>query len=258
MSAIFGILRFDCVAVSTRDLERMGNTLAHRGPDGRKFVVDGCAGLGHCLMRVNQEDHFEAQPIRDRVTDLTLVADCRIDNREELAEQFGIGAVELHDMPDSALVLNAYKTWGEECAAHLIGDFAFAVWDGRAGKLVLGRDHMGQRNIFHHEGENFFAFATEIKALWALADVPRRLLDQEIAAHFHKMGGQRPQVAPSMKVSTPLPVEQSSASAGIGPSHGGVIGSRTPIRRTKTATKAITSKNTAASWPRPSPAGCGD
>lgn len=193
VSAIFGILRFDGEAISARDLERMGNTLRHRGPDGRKFAIDGRAGIGHCLMRVNQEDIFEAQPIRDPESGLILAADCRIDNREELAWQFGIGAAELYDMPDSALVLRAYKHWGEDCAAHLLGDFAFAVWHARAGRLMLGRDHMGQRNVFYHNGDNFFAFATEIKALWALADVPRRLLDEEIARFFHMEGGRRPE-----------------------------------------------------------------
>ncbi|MEI9803356.1 MAG: hypothetical protein WDN48_01430 [Pseudolabrys sp.] len=61
MSAIFGILRFDSGAVAPRDLERMANTLAHRGPDGRKLMTSGHVGLGHCLMRVNNEDLFEAQ-----------------------------------------------------------------------------------------------------------------------------------------------------------------------------------------------------
>jgi asparagine synthase (glutamine-hydrolysing) len=177
MSAIFGILRFDGGDVSTRDLERMGTTLTHRGPDGRNFVAAGPVGLGHCLMRVNAEDRFEAQPIFDAETGISLVADCRIDNREELAGIFCIGAAESSAMPDSAFILRAYKQWGENCAEHLIGDFAFAVWDGAAQKLVLGRDHMGQRTVFYHKGDNFFAFASEIKGLWALADVPRQLLE---------------------------------------------------------------------------------
>ena len=195
MSAIFGILRFDGGAVSARDLERMGNTLRHRGPDGVKSVVAGPVGLGHCLLRVNQEDLFERQPIVDRGADLFLVADLRIDNREELAGIFGIGAAELRDMPDSALVLQAYRKWGEACAEHLLGDFTFAIWDGRAGKLVLGRDHMGQRNVYYHQGENFFAFATEVKALWALADVPRQLRDDEIARYFYVQIRDRPEGA---------------------------------------------------------------
>jgi asparagine synthase (glutamine-hydrolysing) len=175
MSAIFGILRFDGGEVSARDLERMGNTLAHRGPDGRKFVIHDTVGLGHCLMRVNNEDMFEAQPLRDSEANLTLVADCRIDNREELAEAFGLSAANTRDMPDSAFILRAYKKWGEECAEHVIGDFAFAIWDARAKRLVLGRDHMGQRGVYYHHGDNFLAFASEIKGLWALPDVPRVL-----------------------------------------------------------------------------------
>ncbi len=180
MSAIFGILRFDGGAASPRDLERMGNTLAHRGPDGRRFVSDGPVGLGHCLMRVNQEDLFERQPIVDREAELTLVADCRIDNRKQLADAFGLSAADIRNMPDSAFVLRSYKKWGEDCAEHLLGDFAFAIWDGRARKLVLARDHMGQRYVHYHHGKNFFTFAAEIKALWAVPGVPRTLDDMRV------------------------------------------------------------------------------
>ena len=181
MSAIFGILRFDGGAANPRDLERMGNTLAHRGPDGRKFAVGGPIGLGHCLMRVNDEDAFEVLPLSDREADLALVADCRIDNREELAAAFDLSVADIREMPDSAFILRAYKKWGEHAAGHLIGDFAFAVWDGRGKKLVLARDHMGQRYVHYYHGKDFFVFATEIKALWAIADVPRTLSDSKIA-----------------------------------------------------------------------------
>lgn len=180
MSAIFGILRFDVGAVAAGDLERMANTLAHRGPDRCKFVVEGPAGLGHGLMRVNREDLYEAQPLHDAEARLTLAADCRIDNRAELAAVFGIGAQDLPKVPDSALIMRAYKTWGEDCASHLLGDFAFAIWDGAARKLVLARDHMGQRYVHYHHGRDFFVFATEIKALWAVDGVPRRLPDVQV------------------------------------------------------------------------------
>jgi asparagine synthase (glutamine-hydrolysing) len=180
MSGICGIVRFDNRPVVERDLERQMTALAHRGPDGRKFIIEGTVALGHCLTRVNREDAFEAQPLHDRDAGLTLVADCRIDNREELAGIFGIGAAELSEMPDSAFILRAYKKWGEDCAEHLLGDFAFAVWDARAGKLLLARDHMGQRYVHFHHGKDFFVFATELKALWAYPDVPRVLSDVQI------------------------------------------------------------------------------
>lgn len=173
MSAIFGIVRFDGEPVSSGELDRMGNILAHRGPDGRRAVVEGAAGLGHCLLRVNREDWSEAQPIQDG--SLTLVADLRLDNREALAEQIGIGADVLRDMPDSELLLAAYRHWGEDCVDHLLGDFVFAIWDSVSRTLLLARDHMGQRGIYYHHADGFLVFASEVKALWAVEGVPRRL-----------------------------------------------------------------------------------
>jgi asparagine synthase (glutamine-hydrolysing) len=178
MSGIFGILRFDGQPVSARELERMGKVLAFRGPDDRRSVVSDSIGLGHCLLRVNVEDWHEAQPIEDG--ELILVADLRLDNREALAAELGIADADLGDMSDSALLLAAYRHWGDSCALHLLGDFTFAIWDARARTLLIGRDHMGQRGLFYHHGEGLFVFATEVKALWAVEGVPRRLSDEAI------------------------------------------------------------------------------
>ena len=84
-------------------------------------------------------------------------------------------------MPDSALLLRAYKKWGDDCADHLLGDFAFAIWDGRARKLVLGRDHMGQRYVHYHQREDFFVFATDIEGPCGPMPMCRSVLsDREI------------------------------------------------------------------------------
>ncbi|HWD25913.1 MAG TPA: asparagine synthase-related protein [Rhizomicrobium sp.] len=176
MSAIWGILRFDGAAPAPRDLERMGNVLAHRAPDGRRAVTDGAMGLGQGLLRVTQEDFYEAQPLRAGT--VLLAADLRLDNREELAAAFGLDEDALRDMPDSALLLRAHNKWGADCPKHLLGDFAFAIWDGRT--LLLARDPMGQRALVYHVGDGFIAFASEIKALWALDGVPHEMPDDEI------------------------------------------------------------------------------
>ncbi|QNA83308.1 hypothetical protein G4G27_04270 [Sphingomonas sp. So64.6b] len=178
MSAIFGVIRTDGGTVSERELGRMANTLAHRGPDGRHIEVNDGVGLGHCLLRVNREDWYEAQPIRDGA--ITLVADLRLDNREALAAALGIGEAVLRDMPDSVLLLAAYREWGADCTDRLLGDFVFAIWDGASRKLTLARDHMGQRGVFFHHGAGLFVFASEPKALWAVEGVPRRLSEEAI------------------------------------------------------------------------------
>lgn len=179
MSGICGIFRFDGAPVAHGDLDRQIKRLSHLGPDRARAWSAGPIGLAHLMMRITREDAFDAQPLHDG--DLSLVADVRLDNREELAAALSIGAEALRDMPDSTMVLAAYKKWGTGCVEHLLGDFAFAVWDAARKTLTLVRDHMGQRHVFYHEGDGFFVFASEIKGLWALPEVPRRLLEDRVA-----------------------------------------------------------------------------
>jgi asparagine synthase (glutamine-hydrolysing) len=181
VSSIFGILHFDGGPVARRDLDRMGGALGHRGGDGGGVWTGGVVGLGQGLRLVTHEDRLERQPLYDQTSGLALVADLRLDNREALADALQIGAAALAALPDSALLLGAYKRWGADCAAHLLGDFAFAVWDGPARKLVLGRDHLGQRGLVFHRGERGLVFASEPRALWTHPDVPRGLTERGVA-----------------------------------------------------------------------------
>ncbi len=179
MSGICGIFQFDGTPVAQRDLDRQMRRLAHLGPDRAKSWSAGTIALGHLMMRITREDMIDAQPLHD--AGFSLIADLRLDNREELAAALSIAARTLAEMPDSALLLAAYKTWGAACVDRLLGDFAFAVWDAQQQTLTLARDHMGQRHVFYHKGEGFFAFATEIKGLWALPQVPRALMEERVA-----------------------------------------------------------------------------
>jgi asparagine synthase (glutamine-hydrolysing) len=173
------MFQFDGAPLAQRDLDRQMKRLAHLAPDRAKSWSAGTIGLGHLMMRITREDRIDAQPLHD--AGLSLVADLRLDNREELAAALSIGARALAEMPDSALLLAAYKTWGAACVDHLLGDFVFAVWDAQQRTLTLARDHMGQRHVFYHKGEGFFAFATEVKGLWALPQVPRALMEARVA-----------------------------------------------------------------------------
>ncbi len=173
MSAIFGIIRFDGGVVADADLRRMGTAMTSRGPDGIGWEVLGSVGLGHCLMRINHEDRFERQPL-DR-DGLVISADARIDNREDLAKQLDISASRLATLPDSQVILAAYRHWGIECTDRLLGDFAFAVWDDTRRQLFIARDPIGMRGLYWYCGAGFAAFATEAKALTALPQIPREL-----------------------------------------------------------------------------------
>ena len=70
----------------------------------------------------------------------TITANARIDGREELIAKLH-GKLTLKSSPsDAELILNAYEAWGEDCVKHLIGDFAFAIWDNRLQRFFCARD----------------------------------------------------------------------------------------------------------------------
>jgi asparagine synthase (glutamine-hydrolysing) len=153
VSAIWGILRVDGTAVADSDIGRMGAAMAVRCGDGSATFLDGPIGLGHGLMRVTREDALDRQPLYDRDVGLVAVTDCRIDNREELVAALDHDAVTLAAMPDSALVLHSYRRWGDECPARMIGDFTFAIWEVSRRRLLLARDHVGQRPLRYRLGD---------------------------------------------------------------------------------------------------------
>ncbi len=161
---------------------RMAQAMKNRGSDAMEVVDLGRLAFGHCLLRINREDLYEAQPIVDR--DAVLVADLRLDNREELAAELGIAADALAAMPDSEVLLAAWRRWGDDCARHLLGDFAFAIWDRAKATLLLGRDHMGQRSLFYHRGEGFLAFASDLRGLFAADEVPQEVNEDVLARHL--------------------------------------------------------------------------
>ncbi|OLE18994.1 MAG: asparagine synthetase B, partial [Cyanobacteria bacterium 13_1_40CM_2_61_4] len=88
-------------------------------------------------------------------------------------------------MTDAELILQAYARWGERCPEHLLGDFAFALWDARRGLLFCARDHFGVKPFYYHyRPGRLFAFASEIKGLLVLSEVPRRLNETRVADYL--------------------------------------------------------------------------
>jgi asparagine synthase (glutamine-hydrolysing) len=180
----------------------MLDALAAHGPDGSSLVSlgassktdmtsergPGAVALGHRLLKIAAEDKLEAQPLAgDSLPDAVrgdaacwVVADARLDNRAELARQLKIAADELAGMADSAVLLRAWQRWGEECVQHLVGSFAFAVWDARAERFFLARDHAGDRPLYFVKTAEFFAFATTARALRGLPGVSSELDERQL------------------------------------------------------------------------------
>ncbi|MBZ0301287.1 MAG: asparagine synthetase B, partial [Anaerolineae bacterium] len=181
MSGICGIVQRDRQPVEADALYRMMAALAHRGPDDTGTWVDGPVALGHLMLHTTPESLQEKLPLTGGGGSLMLTADARIDNRPELLSHFDFSGRPPAEVADSELILAAYEKWGEYCPEKLIGDFAFAIWDQSHQRLFCARDTMGVRPFYYYTSERLFAFASEIKALFCLPDVPRAINPRAVA-----------------------------------------------------------------------------
>lgn len=173
MSGILGIWNLDGRPVEKAVLAKMSATLAHRGPDGEGLWVQGPVGLGHRMLHTTPESLQENQPLADETGNLCLTLDGRVDNRDELRAALEAKGAIIRTDTDAELVLRAYQVWGEECPRRILGDFAFAIWDGRNRQLVCARDILGIKPFYYYTDGRTFLFASELRPLFEDPAVPR-------------------------------------------------------------------------------------
>ena len=184
MSGVAGVLYRDGRPGAGVDARRMVSRMGHRGPDGLDAWGSGPVGLGHAMLQTTPESLVESLPLA--AGPFAITADARIDNRDVLLPQLrgtlrelGLDAA---TVPDSSVILASYARWGSHCVGHLLGAFAFALWDRREGHLVCARDPLGVRPLYVVDVPGrVFAFASEPKALFELDGV-RPVLDERRVA----------------------------------------------------------------------------
>jgi asparagine synthase (glutamine-hydrolysing) len=142
--------------------------------------VSGNVGLAHVLMRMTPEDRFDRQPWRSESGSL-ITADVRLDNRDDVLTRIAIVPRDAVTWPDSRVLLAAWERLGDAVWPILRGPFTAAIWDPRVRTLTLARDHLGLHVVMWHKNEQFFAFSSMPKGLFAFADIPRELNEEKIA-----------------------------------------------------------------------------
>jgi asparagine synthase (glutamine-hydrolysing) len=173
MSGIAAIYHHDGRPVSPSLLERMAETIGHRGPDAAGYWLGGPVGLAHRMLHTTPESLQEEQPFLDETGHLCLTFDGRVDNRDELRAALEVRGKQLRTNTDAELVLRAYEYWDEECPKHLLGDFAFVIWDGPNRRLFCARDVLGLRPLYYYSDDRTFLCGSEPQALFADPATPR-------------------------------------------------------------------------------------
>src|SRR5437867_599047 len=181
MSGIIGILHLDGAPIDRALLRRMTDFMTFRGPDEQRIWVDGNVGFGHTLLRTTFESEHEHQPftLDGRVW---IVADARVDAQADLIAKLASRGEEVErGVPDVELLLRAYRVWGEDCVDHLLGDFAFAVWDRSRSRLLCARDHLGVKPFFYAHVNQTVIFSNTLDCIRQHPAVSEKLNDLAIA-----------------------------------------------------------------------------
>lgn len=165
MSGIVGLINLDGTPVDRALLLVLAEKLERRGPDRQEIWCQGRVGFGHTLLQTTVGSDRERQP-STLDGQVWITSDARVDARDELLRELRHeGRTVSTDATDDALLLHAYDVWGEECPRHLLGDFAFAIWDTRLRRLFCARDHIGVKPFFYAIAAGCLVFASELSCI---------------------------------------------------------------------------------------------
>lgn len=189
MSMMAGIWHFDNKPIDPVVVRRWEQTLIQHGPDGRgefQNPESDALVMLHRAFWMTREDQKERQPVAGRscggMAPPVLTWDGRLDNREELLRDIHF------DLPtpigDAAIALGAWELWGPDSFRRLKGDWAVAIWDPRARRVVLARDYVGTRNLYYSNQPDRFLWCSHIDTLVLHASLDLTLSDGFVANYL--------------------------------------------------------------------------
>jgi len=162
-------------------LESMASVMVHRGPDANGFHIENGMHLAHQRLSIVDLESGQ-QPMLSQNRKEVVVFNGEIFNHHELREQ--IGESNFSTKSDTEVLLYGYKKWGAELFNRLNGMFAFAIYDKENEKLVLARDRLGQKPLYYTLRPEGFAFASEIKPLFEVPFVDKKLRPDILPKYF--------------------------------------------------------------------------
>jgi asparagine synthase (glutamine-hydrolysing) len=154
-------------AVSQAAIRRMCATLVHRGPDDEGIFVKGGVGLG--MRRLSIIDVAGGhQPVFNEDKTVCVIFNGEIYNFRDLRLELERRGHRFASHSDTEVIVHLYEEHGMECVQKLRGMFAFALYDERAGRLLLVRDRLGEKPLHYGLHNGTLIFASEMKAILAV------------------------------------------------------------------------------------------
>jgi asparagine synthase (glutamine-hydrolysing) len=183
MCGIFGYVSLDSEMPDSLQLQSALTALSHRGPDESGFYHSDNIFLG--MRRLSIIDLAGGnQPIWNEDRSACIVYNGELYNYQDLRPELISRGHIFRTHSDTEVILHSYEEWGTECLARFNGMFAFAIWDQNRHQLFVARDRIGEKPLYYFWGPKQFAFGSEIKALVAIAAIPRSVNPVGLVNYF--------------------------------------------------------------------------
>lgn len=183
MCGIAGMVHSDPAhPVSSETVQRMCDRIVHRGPDDYGSYVEGPVGIGMRRLSIIDLDGGK-QPIPNEDRTVWVILNGEIYNYKELKRQLEARGHRFATASDTEVIVHLYEEYGPDCVLKLRGMFGFAVWDLRRQTLMLARDRVGIKPLYYAELPTGLAFASELKSLLTLPELPRAVSSQAVAEY---------------------------------------------------------------------------
>lgn len=183
MCGICGIVGLESAEEAGRAVRRMTAALFHRGPDedGFLFSPPAAPNVSLGMRRLSIIDLPGGhQPVFNETNDVAVFYNGEIYNFRDLRAELERAGHAFRTHSDTEVIVHAFEQWGDACVGHLRGMFALAVLDMRRDsvtgpRIFLARDRLGIKPLYYTLPKDKLIFASEVRALLASGQVPRRL-----------------------------------------------------------------------------------
>lgn len=177
MCGIAGVANLGDAAPPAREaVLRMVSAVRHRGPDEFGLYRDPHAALGHARLSIIDLASGQ-QPLSNEDGSLWVVFNGEIFNHVELRRELVELGHRFRTQSDTEVIVHAYEAWGNAAFERMNGQWAVALWDAVARRLVLSRDRFGVRPLYFCQHAGRLYFASEVKSLFAAEPAMARAFD---------------------------------------------------------------------------------
>jgi asparagine synthase (glutamine-hydrolysing) len=171
MCGISGVVEAEG-APDRSQLERMGQAIAHRGPDDGRIDIFGKAGFSFRRLSIIDVAGGR-QPISNETGRIHVMCNGEIYNYLDLRRELESLGHRFKTHSDVETIVHGYEEWGDDIPKRLHGMFAFAIWDEERQRLLLGRDRLGKKPLIYAAAQGRITFGSEFSAVLADRRVPR-------------------------------------------------------------------------------------